>query len=90
MTLFMRDQENFERGEAKGRAEGKAEGRAEGIAKGRAYGILEFLEDFGSLSDSLRSLIMSQTDLDILKKWNKLAARAESIEDFAKKAGLSV
>ena len=102
MTLFMRDQENLEKGiqigKAEGRAEGEAKGRAEGIqigeakgrVEGRAYGILEFLEDFGSLSDSLRSLIMSQTDLDILKQWNKLAARAESIEDFARKAGLSV
>ena len=46
-ALEIRGQEEFEKGEAKGRAEGeakgRAEGRAEGEAKGRAEGIVSTL-----------------------------------------------
>lgn len=55
---------------------------------GRAEAIVELLEEVGELSPLLRNQIMEQTDLEVLQKWHKFAARAESIEDFEEKAGI--
>jgi len=55
---------------------------------GKAEFIVELLEEIGELSPSLRNQIIEQTDLEVLKKWHKIAARAESIEDFEEKAGI--
>ena len=68
----------------------REEGFEEGVIQGKAEGILELLEDYGVLSEELRELIMTQTNLDVLRRWNKIAARAKSIEDFAEKAGLTM
>ena len=78
-------------GIATGRAEGIATGRAEGIATGRAEGIiagkiediLELLEEHGKIPDELKARISAQKDLDILRKWIKLAAQTTSIQAFA-------
>lgn len=43
---------------------------------------MEFLEDIGNLSEDLRERIMEEADLSVLKKWLKIAAKAESIEQF--------
>ena len=67
---------------AEGKAEGKREGRAEGKAEGKAEGILEFLEEIGPVSDELRERIMSETDLELLRRWLKQAAKADSVETF--------
>lgn len=69
-------------GRAEGMAEGKAEGKAEGRAEGKAEDILDFLEEKGRVPEELRVKIMEQSDLDILKKWLKLAVRAESVGEF--------
>lgn len=63
--------------------DGKMEGRAEGKAEGKAEGVLELLAELGDIPEELSTEIMAQKDLDILKKWLKLAARAKSVEDFA-------
>lgn len=56
--------------------------RAEGKAEGKAEDVLELLEELGTVSNDLREKIMSETDLKILVKWLKLAAKADSIEQF--------
>lgn len=56
--------------------------RREGKAEGKAEDILVLLEDIGILSDDIRDKIMNETDLSVLKRWLKLAAKAESIEQF--------
>lgn len=66
----------------------REEGFEEGIVRGKAEAILELLEDYGEPSEELKALIMHQMDMNILKQWNKIAARAESIEDFEEKIGL--
>lgn len=66
------------------RAESRSEGRAEGLAEGRASAIIELLEELGTVPDDIRDKIMKETDLDILKKWNKAAARADSVAQFVK------
>ena len=71
-----------------GRAEGWKDGRAKGKAEDRAEAVIELLEDLGALSDSLKTCIMEQTDLELLKKWHKAAAKAASIEEFEQAVGL--
>ena len=60
------------------RAEAKAEGRAEG----KAEDILELLEDYGTVPESLRETIFLQKNLDILRQWHKLASRSQTVEEF--------
>ena len=73
---------------AEGKAEGWAQGKAEGRVEDRAEAVIELLEDLGELSDSLKTCIMEQNDLELLRKWLKIAARAESIEEFERAVGL--
>ena len=58
------------------------EERSEGKLEGRIDSILELLEDLGEIPQELREKIEEQEDLAILKVWHKLAAKAESIEQF--------
>ena len=71
------------------RAEGKAEGIAEGKAEGKTEAVLEMLlelmNDLGEIPDELRNRITSEKDLETLKKWLRLAARSESLDEFLKK-----
>lgn len=69
MTLFLRDQENYRTG--------KAEGKAEDI--------LELLEECGSVSETLKEVIYSQNDLEVLKKWFKIAMRVSTVEEFVER-----
>ena len=62
--------------------------KAEGWKDGKAEAVIELLEDLGDLSDSLKACIMEQTDLELLKKWHKAAAKAKSIEEFEQAVGL--
>ena len=64
------------------RREAKAEGKAEGKLEAKKEAILELLEDYGAISDSLYSRVMSESDHDRLKAMHKAAAKAESIADF--------
>ena len=79
---------SFERLLNKEKAEGWKDGRAKGKVEDRAEAVIELLEDLGELSDSLKICIMEQTDLELLKKWLKAAARAKSIEEFEQAVGL--
>ena len=79
---------SFERLLNKEKAEGWKDGRAKGKAEDRAEAVIELLEDLGALSDSLKTCIMEQTDLELLKKWHKAAAKATSIEEFEQAVGL--
>lgn len=66
----------------------KAEGIAEGSKLTLAEGIIEFLEEIGNIPDNVKEVVSTETNLDILKRWNKLAARSESVEEFVKSAGI--
>ena len=57
---------------------------------GRVEDIMDLLEEIGETSSALEKLIMEQTDLEVLRRWHKLAAKAEAIEAFEKAAGLIV
>ncbi len=77
---------SFEEGKAEGIAEGIAEGKAKGIAEGKIEenieNILYLLHDLSSIPRELEERIRSETDYTILRAWLKLAARAETIQDF--------
>lgn len=47
--------------------------------------ILELLKEYGEPSENLRSRLEKETDNALLKKWLKLAAKSETLEDFEKK-----
>ena len=47
--------------------------------------ILELLEELGPVPEELREKIMSQENQDVLSRWLKTAARAESLQGFAEK-----
>ena len=42
------------------------------------------MEELGPVSDKVREKIMTEKSLETLKKWHKLAAKAESMEEFLK------
>ena len=67
------------------RAEGKAEGIAEGKAEAVLEMLLELMSNLGEIPDELRNRITSEKDLETLKKWHRLAARSESLDEFLKK-----
>ena len=60
------------------------EAREQGKTEGKAESILEILSDYGPVPEHLREQIMAEGDLDILKRWVKAAAGADSIDQFVK------
>lgn len=63
----------------------REEAREEGILQAKIETILDFLSDLGTVPESLRAGIQRQADVEILKRWVKIAAKASSIEDFLEK-----
>ena len=51
-------------------------------AEGKADSVLELLEELGTIPDALHEKIRNEKDLEVLKKWLKLAAKADSLETF--------
>ena len=62
--------------------EGRSEGRAEGRKEGMSQSLLILLKARGSVSEKLEKRITSEQDAALLEKWLKLAAAAESVEQF--------
>lgn len=62
--------------------------RAEATVKTKAEDILELLEDYGEIPPSLKKTVLEQDNLNVLSKWLKLAARANSISNFEEAIGL--
>lgn len=62
----------------------RQEGYMEGKAEGKAEAILELLEELGDVPEELRARVFNEKDLQQLKNWHKLAAKAESLEQFMK------
>ena len=72
--------------EAERRAKLMAESMAESMAASRvAQNILALLEDLGTLPDQTKERIVKEQNEDVLSAWLKLAARADSIEEFQSK-----
>ena len=63
----------------------REEAKEEGIRLGTVNNILEFLEDLGEIPETLKSKIMQEEKPDVLRRWLKLAAKAETIEKNLRK-----
>ena len=73
-------------GKIQGRAEGMAEGKARGIAAGKAGSVLDILEESGPVPEKLRTRILAETDLTVIRDWLRLAVACDSAEQFVEKA----
>ena len=62
----------------------RADAKEEGIAEGIAAGILQLLGDLEVVPEDLRETIMRESDLEVLARWLRQAARTETIETFRK------
>ena len=60
-------------------------GIEKGIEQGKAASILELLEETGKVSEQLKQKILALHDSETLSKWLKLAAKAETIEEFERR-----
>lgn len=67
------------------RRAGREEGRIEGQIVGYRESILELLAETGPVLDMVRKKIMQEKDIDQLRAWVKLAAKADTIEQFVEK-----
>ena len=64
----------------------RREGRKEGKNNGIAEGLLSLLEvKFDTIPEELREKIDSMQDFDTLNSWVKIAAKAETMEEFQEK-----
>lgn len=63
----------------------RSEGKEEGKTVGKADSVLELLKDLGEVPEKLREKIMGQKNTEVLNRWLKCAAKAESIEEFQKR-----
>lgn len=67
--------------------------RNEGLATGRLEGeyirliktLKDFLSDLGTIPEKIMTRIDNETDITILERWMKLAAKSDSIEAFIEK-----
>ena len=64
---------------------GKAEGREEGKVEGKAESVIELLEIFGAVPNEIRTQILAEKDMEVLKRWIRLAAEVKSVDKFCKK-----
>lgn len=58
------------------------EEHVEGRLEERRQVIIEFLEELGEIPKNLQEEIKQTNDLNVLKAWSKIAAKAESIVQF--------
>ena len=63
----------------------KHEGRLEGRLEAQKESVLLLIEQWGEIPASLRELITSETNEEILKEMLKVAARSTSLEEFEEK-----
>ena len=56
--------------------------RMEGKMEGKRESIMELLEEFGQIPQQVAEMISSQDSIDVLSRWLKTAAKAESIAEF--------
>ena len=58
---------------------------AEGVVTGKSQSVMELLEDLGTVPDEIKEKILSERNSEILSRWHKAAAKADSIEEFLRK-----
>ena len=56
--------------------------RAEGKAEAKIEDIFELLQELGTIPEDVRNKIAHEKDLEVLKKWFKLAAKSDTMKNF--------
>lgn len=51
-------------------------------ANEKAETVLELLEDYGEIPEEVKEMVFGEKDMSVLKRWVKMAAKADSIEEF--------
>lgn len=62
----------------------KQKAKQEARQEARQEVVLELLEEYGTIPEHVREAVLAQCDLEVLKRWHKLAAKAGSVEQFEK------
>ncbi len=62
----------------------KQEAKQEARREAKQEAVFEHLEEYGHIPKHVREVVLAQCDLEVLKRWHKLAARAGSMEQFEK------
>ena len=65
-------------------SEASEEGKRE-MLESKREDILELLESYGVVPEEIRSRIVEERDIAVLKKWFQLATKVDSIEKFVRK-----
>lgn len=63
--------------------EGYASGMEAGMEQALRESILDFLREHGTVPEELRVAVQEEKNLERLRQWNKMAARAATMEEFA-------
>lgn len=71
-------------GYEEGLEHGISQGITQGITQGKAMAILELLEELGEVPEELKDRILRETQAEVLSKWHKWAAKADSMKAFEK------
>ena len=79
MSIFECDEEEIMRGI---REDVFEHGMEKGETKGRVESILDLLNECGVVPEELRQAILQESNSETLKRWLKLAAKVDSIEEF--------
>lgn len=58
--------------------------RREGIKEGIHNALFAILETKGEVSEKIKNRIVTETDMEVLDKWIKLAVTSENVEEFEK------
>lgn len=74
--------EGYEEGLEYGIIQGMTQGITQGITQGKALSILELLEELGEVPEELKVRILEETHAEVLSKWHKMAAKADSMQEF--------
>lgn len=61
---------------------------ADAKAAGRKEDIVMILLELGEIPDEIWNRVKTEADIEVLKKWLLIAAKASSIEEFRERAGL--
>lgn len=67
------------------RQEGREAGRLQGEREAKVQAILELLEMNGVIPKEIEEIISMEEDFQTLSRWHKLAAKSDSISEFAEK-----
>lgn len=67
------------------REEGFEDGKALEMTEGKSELILDLLSDLGNVSKDMKNRIMTGKDAATLSRWNRLAAKSDSVGEFEAK-----